>query len=100
MRYRNGVGEVFNDVTWTADEKTMFYRLMHEYQKVNSWEEFQKRTAQPVVKMAKKKSQRGDGTYHFQWEKYFLYRIRFDLLRNVGIRTGELPGELSDMVIG
>lgn len=83
------------------EEVKLFKWMMKEYQAATSWAEFQERTAKRVVETAVKiqKSKRRKGDEKFTWENYSLYRIRFDMLRNVGIRTDELKGELSDMII-
>ena len=82
-------------------EGKLFLWMMEQYEKAISWADFQERTAKPVrdavLKVQEAKRQEGDT--NFRWENYLLYRIRFDMLRNVGIRTGELKGELSDMLM-
>ena len=85
----------------SVEEGKLFLWMMNQYEKAISWTDFQERTAKIVVEAAIKaqESKRRDGDNHFRWENYLLYRIRSDLLRNIGIRTGELKGELSDMLI-
>lgn len=82
-------------------EGKLFLWMMEEYLSAPSWADFQKRTAKPIVEAALKvqEAKRREGDEKFKWEDYLLYNIRSDLLRNVGIRTGELKGELSDMII-
>lgn len=90
--YRTHEGETYNLAQMTPQETQMFYWMMEAYKTAASWEQFQKWTAKKVVDAARRFGKEC-------WEEYYLYKIRFDLLRNVGIRTGELKGELSDIII-
>lgn len=92
ITYRTHEGKVYNLAQMTPQETQMFHWMLEAYRTANSWEQFQKRTAKKII----------DATRRFgkeQWEEYYLYKIRFDLLRNAGIKNGELKGELSDMVM-
>ncbi len=106
MSYKIGVYKLHDQTRYSLNQLThqeakLFFWMTREYKTAASWEDFQERTARPVVEAALKvqEEKRKEGDEKFKWEDYLLYRIRFDLLRNVGIRTGELKGELSDMII-
>ena len=106
MVYKLGIYKLHDQTKYglnqlNYEEGKLFKWMIQEYQAAVSWADFQERTAKPVVEAAVKAEQakRREGNITFRWEYYFLYRIRFDLLRNVGIRSGELPGEISDMLI-
>ena len=106
MVYRLGIYRLHDKTQYSLnslshEEAKLFKGMMKEYNSAKSWADFQERTAKPIVEAAGKAEwdKRREGNNNFTWENYFLYRIRADLLRNVGIRTGELPGELSDMII-
>lgn len=90
--YRTHEGKVYNLAQMTPTETQVFNWMMEAYKIAASWEQFQKWTAKKVVEAARRFGKE-------RWEEYYLYKIRSDLLRNVGIRSGELKGELSDMVI-
>ncbi len=84
----------------TMEEGKLFFWLMQEYQTANSWHDFQERTAATIKETVMKAKQRSDEDgFKVRWEEHPLYQVRYDLLRNVGIRTGELRGELSQMLI-
>lgn len=106
MSYKIGVYKLHDHTRYSLDQLThqeakLFFWMTQEYKTAASWAAFQERTAKPIVEAALKvqEEKRKEGDEKFKWENYLLYRIRFDLLRNVGIRTGELNGELSDMLI-
>lgn len=106
MAYKIGIYRLHDKSQYNLDHLTieegkLFFWIMQEYKTAGSWKEFQERTAKPVKEMAMKVQEvkRKVGDQKFKWEDYLLYKIRFDLLGNVGIRTGELKGELSDMII-
>ncbi len=82
----------------TMEEGKLFFWLMEEYQTVNSWSDFQERTATTIKEAVMKTKQKMDEDgFKTRWEEHPLYQVRYDLLRNVGIRTRELRGELSQM---
>ncbi len=85
----------------THQEGKLFLWMMKEYLAAASWTDFQESTAKPILEAALKvqKLKRREDDKKFKWEDYLLYGIRSDLLRNVGIKSGELKGELSDMLI-
>lgn len=84
----------------TIEEGKLFFWLMKEYKITNSWCEFQERTATKVKEMVMKKEQKLDEDgFIVKWEDHPVYQVRYDLLRNVGIRTKELRGELSQMIV-
>lgn len=92
MKYRTHEGETINLAQMTPSETQVFNWMMEAYKTAASWEQFQKWTAKKVVEVSRRFGKE-------QWEGHYLYKIRSDLLRNVGIRTCELQGELSDMII-
>ncbi|MDP3698541.1 MAG: hypothetical protein Q8R47_03060 [Nanoarchaeota archaeon] len=105
MTYLLGIYKLHDKTQYSLNqlsykEAKLFKWMMAEYQAAASWADFQERTAKPIVEAAGKaeEQKRKEGKEEFKWEYHSLYRIRFDLLRNVGIRTGELRGELSDML--
>ncbi|MBU0470325.1 MAG: hypothetical protein KKA62_06215 [Nanoarchaeota archaeon] len=98
-KYRTIEGKEYDLCSLTPTECKLFNWLREEYINADSWKDFQDRTARPIVEAAMKAAETRTGEKQFQWENYFLYKIRYDLLRNVGVRTGELKGELSDMII-
>ena len=84
----------------TIEEGRLFFWLMEEYKTANSWHEFQERTATKVKETVMKKEQKLDEDgFKVRWEDHPLYQVRYDLLRNVGVRTRELCGELSQMLL-
>ena len=99
--YRMHAGMEYQLDNLTYQEGTLFLWMEKEYLAATSWADFQERTAKPVVEAAMKNQQakRTKKDLQFRWEDYLLYQIRFDLLRNAGIRTGELKGELSGMIM-
>jgi len=99
-RYRNHEGREFDLNGFTYEEAKTFLWLRKEYENATSWKDFQERTAKRVVEVVSEAADRWKKKgYHVSWESHCLYQVRFDMLRNVGIRTGELKGELSDMII-
>ncbi|GEM_PF-3633974 len=106
MVYQLGIYRLHDKTQYSLNkisykEGKLFKWMMDEYRAATSWADFQERTAQTIVAAAGRaeEEKRREGDLSFRWEWYLLYRIRSDLLRNVGIRTGELPGELSEMII-
>ena len=106
MPYKFGIYKLHDKTRYDLDHLTheegkLFKWMVQEYQAAASWADFQEHTAKPVVEAAIKvqKAKRREGDETFSWENYLLYLIRADLLRNVGIRTGELKGELSEMIM-
>jgi len=106
MAYQLGIYRLHDKTQYSLnrvsyEEGKLFKWMMAEYKAAISWADFQERTAKTIVEAAGKVEdvKRRAGDLSFRWEWYFLYRIRSDLLRNVGIRTDELPGELSEMII-
>ena len=99
--YRTHSGKEYQLDNLTYQEGKLFLWMMKEYLAATSWADYQERTAKPVIETAMKNQQtkRKKDDHQFEWEDYLLYKIRFDLLRNVGLRTGELRGELSQMLI-
>ncbi len=98
--YKNHQGKEFNLNELTYEEAKTFRWLQQEYDQATSWDQFQERTAPRVKELAFKMAEQWKRRGHLvSWEEHIIYQIRFDMLRNVGIRTGELKGELSDMII-
>ncbi|MEK6899568.1 MAG: hypothetical protein AABX05_00435 [Nanoarchaeota archaeon] len=99
-RYRTESKKEYDLDALTHEEGEMFLWLMHEYQTTSSWKEFQERTADPIkdfaMKMQRIMEKNGQSLH---WEDETVYIVRADLLRNVGIRNGELKGDLSDMIL-
>lgn len=97
--YRNYEGKEFDLNVFTYEEAKMFLWLRKEYDHATSWKDFQERTTTTVKELACKTADRWIRKgQEVRWEDHYLYQIRYDMLRNVGIRTGELRGELSDML--
>ena len=76
----------------TSEERVLFDRLMEEYRSASSWPSFQQHTARPTLGLAKRIN--GDN-----WRDHPLYQIHLDLMGNVGVRSGKMEGELSDMIV-
>ena len=93
MKYRaqGGVEYLFE---FTPDQLHIAWMLA-EYSGARSWTEFYSRTAQGIINYVKN-AVREEGA---DWQKHPVYLIHLDLVANVGIRAGELEGELSDMLI-
>lgn len=84
----------------TLEEGRLFFWLMEEYQTADSWQGFQERTATTIKEVVMNAKQRLDEDgFKVRWEEHPLYQVRYDLLRNVGIRSGELRGDLSQMLL-
>ena len=74
----------------SPEEKKMLNWLMDESEKAASWIDFQNQTANAVIEAAKKT--------RTDWQNHPLYIIQLDLVAKAGVRTGELRGEISDIV--
>ena len=98
--YKIYTGGNFNLEELDHDHQKHFLWLMQEYEAATSWKDFQERTAAATVQLCLKHQEKlAKKEIKWNWEEAKIYQIRFDMLRNVGIRTGELKGELSDMII-
>lgn len=94
-KYRTHDGSEYNLVNLDHGESKLFRELMAAYESATSWKEFQDLTAKKTLEFTRERMKKSS----LPWENYYIYKIRFDMLRNVGIRMGELKGELSDMLI-
>ncbi len=106
MTYQLGIYKLHDKTQYNLNqlsykEAKLFQWMMKEYQTATSWADFQESTAKLIAEAAGKaeEDKRREGDVTFKWENYLLYRIRCDMLKNVGIRSGELKGELSDMIL-
>lgn len=97
-KYRTYEGKEFT-LRLDSKEKQLFQFMWKAYENATSWLQFQELTAETVKNFARHISRDSRDKELFKWEGYQLYQIRADLLRNVGVKTGELKGELSDMFV-
>ncbi len=74
----------------SPDEQKMLNWLMDKSKKAASWLNFENYTANAVIETAKKT--------RTDWQNHPLYKIQLDLVARIGIRTGELSGEISDVL--
>jgi hypothetical protein len=87
-------GEVIEMGSVEPNEKKLYDELIEDSKSATSWKHFQELTARKTVELVKKYAEKNKS----DWYDHVLVTVRMDLLRRVGIRTGELPGEISDKV--
>ncbi|MEK6853169.1 MAG: hypothetical protein AABX64_00635 [Nanoarchaeota archaeon] len=98
--YRTHLGIELDLDDLALEEGRLFFWLMEKYRTADSWHGFQEHTAATIKETVMKAKQRSDEDgFKVRWEEHPLYQVRYDLLRNVGIRTKELPGDLSQMLL-
>ena len=90
--YRTHEGKEFDTSQFSSEEKTCFDWLLSQYNSVHHWMAFHSRVAQGVCNLTQK-------LYGTKWTEHPLNRIELDLMANVGIREGQLRGELSEMLV-
>lgn len=91
MYYRTREEE-FDLNGFSGEERKLFEWLMGEYGTAKHWVTFQQRTARIIVDAVQK-------IYTVKWGSSALYKIQLDLVANVGIKEGQLKGDLSDMIV-
>jgi len=93
MKYIDRLGKEYDIMHFNEKERELFDWMMEEYNNSElSWTQFQETTSQRLTDELKKLG-------YEKWRDHPLYHIHFDLVGNVGIRSGELSGDLSEMVI-
>ena len=86
--------KVYDIDSLTIEEHVAFKRMMQEYGSGQAppWNVFHQKWEPLIAALARMRH----GT---RWQDQPIYKIKLDLVRNIGIQQGELEGKLSAMVV-